>query len=73
MSDTLLHKQVTIHASWVTSLHGMEDLTALLSRNGVTPETVVSHRFSLADADEAYRVAAGGAAGKVILLPNATS
>ena len=69
VSDTLLHKQVTIHASWVTSLQGMEDLTALLSRSRVKPETVVSHRFALADADEAYRVAAGGAAGKVILLP----
>ncbi len=73
VSDTLLHKQVTIHASWVTSLQGMEDLTALLACSGVNPETVVSHRFPLAEADEAYCVAAAGAAGKVVLLPTATS
>ena len=71
VSDTLLHKQVTIHASWVTSLQGMEDLTALLDRNKVNPEVVVSHRFALSQADEAYRLAADGAAGKVVLLPSA--
>lgn len=70
VSDTLLHKQVTINASWVTSLQGMEDLSVLLARSGVHPEVVVSHRFPLQDADEAYRLAASGAAGKVVLLPS---
>ncbi|MDX6245363.1 MAG: hypothetical protein QOE76_3086 [Frankiales bacterium] len=73
VSDTLLHKQVTIHASWVTSLQGMEDLAALLDRNRVNPELVVSHRFPLAEADEAYRLAAAGATGKVVLLPSASA
>ena len=71
VSDTLLHKHVTINASWVTSLQGMEDLTLLLARSGVHPEAVVSHRFGLDEADEAYRLAASGAAGKVVLLPSA--
>ncbi|TNM63195.1 zinc-binding dehydrogenase [Streptomyces sp. NP160] len=69
VSDTLLHKHVTVHASWVTSLQGMEDLSLLLARSGVHPEVVVSHRFGLDQADEAYRLAASGAAGKVVIVP----
>jgi threonine dehydrogenase-like Zn-dependent dehydrogenase len=69
VSDSLLHKQVTIHASWVTSLPAMEDLAQLLAAGEFRPETVVSHRFGLDDADQAYRLAAAGAAGKVVLLP----
>ena len=69
VSDTMLHKQLTVHASWVTSLQGMEDLTLLLAREGLHPEVVVSHRFGLDEADEAYRLAAGAAAGKVVLVP----
>lgn len=69
VSDTLLHKHVTINASWVTSLQGMEDLTHLLASSGVHPDSIVSHRFGLDEADQAYRVAASGAAGKVVLVP----
>ncbi|GAA3614685.1 zinc-binding dehydrogenase [Kineosporia mesophila] len=69
VSDSLLHKQVTIHASWVTSLQGMQDLTGLLARSGVHPELVVSHRMPLEEADAAYRLAAAGAEGKVVLVP----
>jgi threonine dehydrogenase-like Zn-dependent dehydrogenase len=70
VSDSLLHKHLTIQASWVTSLQGMEDLANLLSEKNIHPEVIVSHRFMLADADEAYRLAAHGASGKVVLLPN---
>jgi hypothetical protein len=30
----------------------------------------VSHRLPLGDADEAYRIAAAGATGKVVLVPD---
>jgi threonine dehydrogenase-like Zn-dependent dehydrogenase len=69
VSDTLLHKQVTLHASWVTSVPGMERITADLVRWGLRPEAVVSDRHELADADEAYRLAAGESRGKVVLIP----
>jgi len=69
VSDTLLHKQVTIHASWVTSLQGMEDLTRLLVRWDVHPERIVSDRFPIDAADEAYRLAASAESGKVVIIP----
>lgn len=71
VSDALLHKQLTINASWVTSLQGMEDLTRMLAAAGLHPEVIVSHRLPLSEADEAYRIAAAGATGKVVLIPNA--
>ncbi|TXN30389.1 zinc-dependent alcohol dehydrogenase family protein [Lacisediminihabitans profunda] len=70
VSDALLHKQLTINASWVTSLQGMEDLAKMLATQGLHPEIVVSHRLTLSEADEAYRLAAEGATGKVILVPS---
>lgn len=69
VSDTLLHKQLTINASWVTSLQGMEDLTRMLAAEQLHPEVIVSHRLPIDRADEAYRIAAAGATGKVVLVP----
>jgi threonine dehydrogenase-like Zn-dependent dehydrogenase len=70
VSDLLLHKNLTINASWVTSLQGMEELTQLLSSKGLHPEIIVSNRFALSECDEAYRIASLGASGKVVILPN---
>jgi threonine dehydrogenase-like Zn-dependent dehydrogenase len=69
VSDTLLHKHVTLHASWVTSVPGMADVARLLAREGAHPERIVSHRFPLAEAGKAYALAAEAADGKVVLLP----
>lgn len=71
VSDALLHKQLTITSSWVTSLQGMEDLTRMLAARRLHPEVVVSHRLPLSEADHAYRLAAAGATGKVVLVPDA--
>jgi threonine dehydrogenase-like Zn-dependent dehydrogenase len=70
VSDTLLHKQLTLTASWVTSLQGMEDVARMIAEGGLSPEIVVSHRLPLGAADEAYRIAAAGATGKVVLVPD---
>lgn len=66
VSDTLLHKQLTLHASWVTSLPAMAELAQNLVAWGVRPEDVVSDRFTLEESDEAYRLAAGVSRGKVV-------
>jgi len=70
VSDLLLHKQLTLHASWVTSLQDMERLTVDLARWELHPEIIVSDRFGLDRADEAYALASGASAGKVVILPN---
>ena len=67
VSELLIHKQVALHGSWVTSLGHMAELLDLLDRWGEHPERIVTDRFTLPDADHAYAVAAAGASGKVVI------
>jgi threonine dehydrogenase-like Zn-dependent dehydrogenase len=62
-SPALIHPQLTLLGSWVTSIGRMEELVANLDRWGLHPEAAVTHRFGLREAEDAYRVAdgAGGA------------
>jgi threonine dehydrogenase-like Zn-dependent dehydrogenase len=68
VSQTIIHNQITIYGSWVTSLGHMESLVEHLVRWNLRPEVIVSHRFALEDAAEAYRVADAGQSGKVCLV-----
>jgi threonine dehydrogenase-like Zn-dependent dehydrogenase len=68
VSGLLIHKQITLHGSWVTSLRHMSDLLANLIRWGIRPDVTVTHRFALDAAGEAYRLADAGTAGKVCIV-----
>jgi 2-desacetyl-2-hydroxyethyl bacteriochlorophyllide A dehydrogenase len=68
VSQMLIHNQITLYGSWVTSLGHMEDLVEKLVEWKLKPELIVSHRFPLAEAAEAYRVADGGESGKVCII-----
>jgi threonine dehydrogenase-like Zn-dependent dehydrogenase len=68
VSDTLLHRHLTIHASWVTSLVRMEQLTHHLVEWGIHPDSIVTDRMGLDDIDQAYKLAASGQSGKVCIL-----
>ncbi len=67
VSPGLIHPQITLYGSWVTSLGHMTDLVELLARRELHPEITVTHRFALAQAADAYRVADEGQAGKVVI------
>ena len=68
VSQTIIHNQITIYGSWVTSLGHMEDLVEKLVEWKLKPEVIVSHRFPLDQAAEAYRVADAGLSGKVCIV-----
>jgi threonine dehydrogenase-like Zn-dependent dehydrogenase len=68
VSELLIHKQISLYGSWVTSLRHMEELLERLVRWDLHPELIVTHRYPLRQADEAYRVADRGAAGKVCVV-----
>ncbi len=67
-SPDILHDQKTICGSWVTSIWRMEELVERLVRWGIHPEELVTHRFALEKADEAYALMASGKCGKVAIV-----
>lgn len=68
VSPSLIHPQITLYGSWVTSIGRMEELARLLVLWNLHPEVTVTHRFALSDAAEAYRVADEGTGGKVAIV-----
>jgi len=67
-SPDMLHDQKTIYGSWVTSIWKMEELVSKIFRWGIHPEDLVTHRFTLDQADEAYALMASGNCGKVAVV-----
>ncbi len=68
VSQTIIHNQITIYGSWVTSTGRMEELVEKLVEWKLKPEVIVSHRFSLEEAEAAYQVADAGQSGKVCIV-----
>jgi threonine dehydrogenase-like Zn-dependent dehydrogenase len=68
VSQTIIHPQITIFGSWVTSIGHMEDLIERLVGWRLRPERIVTHRFGLDQAAEAYRIADEGQSGKVCIV-----
>jgi len=68
VSPLLIHPQITLYGSWVTSLPHMEELVERLSLWNLHPEKTVTHRFTLDQAAEAYDVADKGQSGKVTIV-----
>lgn len=69
-SPDIIHDQKTIYGSWVTSTWLMEELVERLVRWNLHPESIVTHRFPLNQADEAYRLMSTGRCGKVAVCPD---
>ena len=64
-SPDMIHDQKSIYGSWVTSTWLMEELTERLVRWNLHPADIITHRFSLDQAAEAYALMASGKCGKV--------
>jgi threonine dehydrogenase-like Zn-dependent dehydrogenase len=68
-SPDMIHDQKTIYGSWVTSTWKMEELVERLVRWELHPEEIITHRFPLEQAGEAYALMASGRCGKVAVCP----
>ncbi len=64
-SPDIIHDQKTIYGSWVTSTWLMEELVERLVRWNLHPADLITHRFSLEQAGEAYSADGSGRCGKV--------
>lgn len=68
-SPDIIHDQKAIYGSWVTSTWLMEELVERLVRWELHPEDIITHRFALEQASEAYALMASGRCGKVAVCP----
>lgn len=66
-SPLLLHKNLTLHGSWVTSVGNMERLVEFLDRKKIHPSDIITHRFPLKETDKAFELFATGKTGKVCI------
>lgn len=65
VSETLIHRQLTVHGSWVSSTVRMAELLDRLARWDLHPSVVVTDTFPLPETGKAYALADSGVAGKV--------
>lgn len=68
VSPYLIHEQITLFGSWVTSRLHMAQLAELLSRLELHPESTGGPKLPLAEAAEAYDLADKGQTGKVCIV-----
>jgi threonine dehydrogenase-like Zn-dependent dehydrogenase len=64
-SPDMIHDQKTLYGSWVTSTWLMEELVERLVRWNLHPADIITHRFALDKASDAYALMASGKCGKV--------
>ena len=57
VSPELIHRQITLIGSWVTSVGRMEELAVNLVRWNLRPESTVTERMGLDEAAAAYATA----------------
>ncbi len=67
-SPDLIHDQKTVYGSWVTNIWRMEELVERIVRWNIHPEDLVTHRFKLDHASEAFALMAEGKCGKVAVV-----
>ena len=67
-SEDIIHDQKAIYGSWVTTIWRMEELVERLVRWDIHPERLITHRFTLGQAADAYALMASGACGKVAVV-----
>ncbi|MGA1531010.1 MAG: zinc-dependent alcohol dehydrogenase family protein [Kiritimatiellia bacterium] len=67
-SPDIIHDQKTIYGSWVTSIWKMEELVERIARWNIHPADLVTHRFTVDQAADAYALMASGKCGKVAVV-----
>ena len=66
LSGPLNMREITLTGSWIFKLYEWEDLLAFVRRHELPIKDVVSHRFRLDDAVEAFDLAESARVGKII-------
>ena len=68
ISQHLLRRQLTIHASWTFSVTGQAECARFIVDRKLPLRNLVTHRFNLDDAEAAYRLFDAQTTGKAVLV-----
>jgi threonine dehydrogenase-like Zn-dependent dehydrogenase len=68
VSRDMLRKQLTLIGSWTFSAMGQLECARFVADNGIDLDAIFSHRWKLAQADEAYRVFDTQSTGKGVIV-----
>jgi len=68
VSAQIIHKQLTVYGSWTFSLRGLAEVAEFVVDRGVPLNDLITHRFRLDQAVEAYELFDSGKTGKVVFV-----
>jgi threonine dehydrogenase-like Zn-dependent dehydrogenase len=69
VSPDLLRRQITLLGSWTFSTVGLADCARFVAERRIDVDRLFTHRWTLAQADEAYRLFNQQKSGKGVFLP----
>ncbi|PIQ84669.1 MAG: iditol 2-dehydrogenase, partial [Candidatus Omnitrophica bacterium CG11_big_fil_rev_8_21_14_0_20_63_9] len=67
-SQDILRRQVSIVGSWTFSKNGQADCAAFVAERKIDVDALFSHRFTLDQADEAYKLFDTQTTGKGVFV-----
>ena len=68
VSRQIIHKQLTLYGSWTFSISGLAEVAEFVVDRGVPLKDLITHRFRLDQAAEAYELFDSGKTGKVVFV-----
>ncbi|NOY79743.1 MAG: zinc-binding dehydrogenase [Kiritimatiellaeota bacterium] len=68
-SNDMIRKGLTLHGCWHYNYGDIPRLLEVVRGSGALLDKLITHRFSLAQVQEAFELQASGRCGKVLLLP----
>ncbi|MBI4191605.1 MAG: zinc-binding dehydrogenase [Betaproteobacteria bacterium] len=66
ISRDIIHKQLTIHGSWTMSTLGLGEVAKYVTERKLPLRKLITHRFRLEQAAEAYKIFESGQTGKAV-------
>src|SRR5438093_6787358 len=69
ISQDMLRRQLTIHASWTFSAVGQEECARFIAGRKLPLKSILTHRFTLEQAEDAYRLFDTQTTGKGVFVP----
>lgn len=67
-SPDIIHRHLTLYGSWTFPMVGLEECARFIVDRRVALSRLITHRFGLDQAEEAFRIFDGGATGKCVFV-----